>query len=134
MPLANMLPFWNASLKTSMLMPSSSMTSLAGRPENSREKRWSKSIRSCAIRRRSDWYVFRMDLSQMPLTTLPTFHPRLNAGGYQPPRTRTVQEKTSEFGISQVGELTILHTNIHPLTCLRTVRMNSITSQEHSLM
>lgn len=38
-PLANMLPFWKAFLNSSMLMPSSSMTSMAGRPEKRREKR-----------------------------------------------------------------------------------------------
>lgn len=54
-PLANMLPFTKASLNSDMLMPSSSMTSFAGLPEKSLEKRWSKSIRSCAIRLRSDW-------------------------------------------------------------------------------
>jgi len=52
-PLANMLPFTKASLNAAMLMPSSSMTSLAGLPEKSLEKRWSKSIRSCAICLRS---------------------------------------------------------------------------------
>lgn len=54
-PLANMLPFTKASLNSAMLIPSSSMTSLAGLPEKSREKRWSKSMRSCAMRLRSDW-------------------------------------------------------------------------------
>lgn len=39
MPLANILPFSNASLNSAILIPSSSITSLAGRPENSLEKR-----------------------------------------------------------------------------------------------
>ena len=37
MPLANMLPFSNASLNSSIEIPSSSMTSFAGLPEKSLE-------------------------------------------------------------------------------------------------
>jgi len=61
MPLANMLPLVKAFLNSSMLIPSSSITSFAGRPENNRLKRWSKAIRSCAIFFLSDSYVFRIE-------------------------------------------------------------------------
>ena len=41
-----MFPFSKASLNSAIEMPASSAASLAGRPENRREKRWSNAINS----------------------------------------------------------------------------------------
>lgn len=60
-------------------MPASSVTSLAGLPENSRESLWSNAISSCAILRRSDSYVSRISRVAVPFRTEASFQPRLYA-------------------------------------------------------
>ncbi len=54
-PLANMLPFTKASLKLGHADSFFVHDVFCRSAEKSLEKRWSKSIRSCAIRLRSDW-------------------------------------------------------------------------------
>lgn len=127
-PLANILPFSNASLNTAMLMPSSSMTSSAGRPEKSLEKRWSELIRSWAIRRRSDLYVLRIKRSATPLTTFATFQPR----SYAKHQTHQPQDRSIAFRWVLFIH-TILHTNIYTLARLRRMRMHCVSGQKDSL-
>lgn len=38
------------------------------------------------------------------------------------------------MGTGDTSALTVMHTDIHPLTCLRAVRVHCIASQKHTLM